>query len=122
MKFLLDENVEYRLAIFLKQQGYDVTAIAHDYPNALADYEVPALAVQEQRVLITNDRTDFRKLIFERQLSHHGMIVFHLNEDNIETKKQRLAETIKYHTDHIEQHYLIIMPTGVLVQPTPQRK
>jgi predicted nuclease of predicted toxin-antitoxin system len=66
MKFLLDENVEYRLAIFLKKQRYDVTAIARDYPSALTDREVLAIAVQEQRILITNDRTDFRKLIFEK--------------------------------------------------------
>lgn len=48
------------------------------------------------------------------------MIVFHLNEDNIETKKQRLAEVIKHYIDDRKQHYFIIMPTGVLVQPTPR--
>jgi predicted nuclease of predicted toxin-antitoxin system len=121
MKFLLDENVEYRLGIFLKKQGHNVTAIAHDYSNALADQEVLAIAAQEQRTLITNDRTDFYKLIFEKHLPHHGVIIIHINEDNIEVKKNRLAETIKHHINHIEQHYLIIMPTGVIVQPEPHR-
>ena len=35
MKFLLDENTEYHLAVFLKDLGHDVTAIVHDYSHAL---------------------------------------------------------------------------------------
>ncbi len=62
MKFLLDENVEYRIAAFLKKHGHDVTAIAHDYPNALTDRAVLAIAAAEKRILITNDRTDFASL------------------------------------------------------------
>jgi predicted nuclease of predicted toxin-antitoxin system len=109
MKFLLDENVEYRIASFLKKQGYDVTAIAHDYPNALTDRAVLAIAAEEKRILITNDRTDFRKLIFEHQLPHSGVIVLHLDTDDIAIKQQRLIEAIKLHKDHLAQHYFVIM-------------
>jgi predicted nuclease of predicted toxin-antitoxin system len=116
MKFLLDENVEYRIASFLKKQGYDVTAIAHDYPNALTDRAVLAIAAEEQRILITNDRTDFRKLIFEHQLPHSGVIVLHL-DDAIAIKQQRLIEAIKLHKDYLTQHYLVIMPIGIIIQP-----
>ena len=36
----MDENVDARLAVFLRNQGHDVLAIAIDYPGALRDQEV----------------------------------------------------------------------------------
>lgn len=35
MKFLLDENVDVRLADFLLDRGHDVTSISRDYSTAL---------------------------------------------------------------------------------------
>lgn len=67
MRFLLDESADFPLAAFLKIQGHDVTAIAHDYPHALKDQEVLAIARQEQRILITNDR-DFGELLVRQRL------------------------------------------------------
>lgn len=59
MKFLLDENVEYRLVSFLQNLGHNVTAIGYDYPHSLSDSEVLELAQKEQRILLTNDHSDF---------------------------------------------------------------
>lgn len=122
MKFLLDENFEYRIASFLKQQGHNVTAIAHEYPNALSDREVLAIAVKEKRILLTNDRTDFRQLIFEQHLPHCGVIVMHVDVDDIAIKQKRLAEAISIYHDWLEQHYLIIMPIGNVFQPTSGKR
>jgi len=79
MKFLLDANVEYRLAHFLASLGHDVKTIAHDYPAYLSDKTVLSCAVEEQRILITNDR-DFGELIFRQQLSHTGIHLISLEE------------------------------------------
>ncbi len=54
MKFLLDENVEYRLAAFLIGEGHDVTTIIQDYARSLDDREVLNLAQTEGRILVTN--------------------------------------------------------------------
>jgi len=54
MKFLLDENVEYRLAAFLIGEGHDVTTIIQDYARSLDDREVLNLAQTEGRILATN--------------------------------------------------------------------
>ncbi len=47
MRFLLDESADYPLASFLQSIGHDVTSIAHDYPHALKDIEVLAIATAE---------------------------------------------------------------------------
>lgn len=67
MKFLLDANVEYRLAAFLTTLGHDVKTIALDYPTSLIDQAVLTLAVEEQRILLTND-CDFGELIFRQHV------------------------------------------------------
>ncbi len=45
MKFLLDENTEYRLLPYLQSLDHDVTAIAKDYPYG----------VSAGRIILTND-------------------------------------------------------------------
>lgn len=71
MKFLLDENTEYRIAAYLSSAGHDVTTVAQDYQRALTDHEVLGIASSEGRILITNDR-DFGELIFRQNLRHAG--------------------------------------------------
>ena len=56
MRFLLDENAEFRIGRFLRGLGHDVTSIAVDYERGQNDRTVLELAVDEQRILITNDR------------------------------------------------------------------
>ena len=79
MKFLIDESVEFRIASFLAERGHDVTAIAHDYPNALADRTVLEIARSEGRILTTND-SDFGELIFREQLPHFGVVYLRFSD------------------------------------------
>jgi predicted nuclease of predicted toxin-antitoxin system len=46
MKFLLDQNIERRLAPFLMQLGHDVKIISVDYPAGLVDDDILAIAYQ----------------------------------------------------------------------------
>jgi Domain of unknown function (DUF5615) len=67
MRFLLDESADLPLARSLQDLGHDVTAIVRDYQRGQLDPAVLALALREQRILITNDG-DFRALVAERRL------------------------------------------------------
>src|SRR6266699_58426 len=91
MKFLLDENIDARLLPFLQELGHDVTSVAKDYFYGLFDEDVLAMAHQEHRILITNDR-DFGELIFRQQLPHSGIILFRLTpyDANIHLRKKLL--------------------------------
>ena len=90
MKFLLDENVDYRLVSFLQHRHHDVTAIARDYPVGLSDEAVLEIAYNEQRILITNDRGDFGNLIFRYHLPHSGIILFRLKDEALPFVQSRL--------------------------------
>lgn len=101
MKFLLDENCEVRLGRLLRERGHDVTAIVRDYPTALADEDVLAVAAREGRVLLTNDR-DFQHLVVQRRRPHAGVIFFRLPQGKIALKLSRLAFVLDTYTDRLD--------------------
>ena len=116
MRFLLDESAEYRLAHWLRDQGHDVTAIAHDYPHALTDLAVLALARQEQRILITND-SDFGEFIVRHQLPHAGVIYFRLPGATTAAKIERLADVLRDYADRLDQ-LLVVTERSIRVRRT----
>ena len=121
MKFLLDANVEYRIAIFLRSFQHDVKTIAHDFSSQLADHEVLAIATQEQRVLLTNDR-DFGELIFHHHHPHCGVILFRFK--NTKDMSQKLAMLTKALQDYQNQlqEYLVLTPTGIRMRRSTEQQ
>ena len=114
MKFLLDESTEFRIAAFLREQGHDVTAIAHHYPHALPDRQVLEIAQAEQRILITNDH-DFGELIFRERLPHAGLIYFRFPPATAHMKIERLGEVLASHREQLD-HFLVVEPHTVRVR------
>src|SRR5688572_19198789 len=115
MRFLLDENAEYRIAAFLTALGHDVTTIAHDYPAGLDDEVVLAIAQQEDRILITNDR-DFGELIIQRQLAHAGVILLRLRSQSVQVKITRLAAVLTSHSAQLGQ-FIVVTDRRIRVRP-----
>ena len=114
-RFLLDENAESRIGRMLQALGHDVTTIARDYPASLADRQILALAVAEDRILITNDR-DFGDLVFRQGQPHRGVIYFRLPLDS--TADEKLAQLQRILVSHRDQldRFLVITPRGVRVR------
>jgi len=80
VRLLLDANLSpKRVGRPLKDRGHDVLSLASDVAlGALADPEVPALAAEQQRILITRNSRDFVPLLREWAESdrhHHGCIL-----------------------------------------------
>jgi predicted nuclease of predicted toxin-antitoxin system len=113
--FLFDRNAESRIARALQALGYDVRTIARDYPASLADREILALAVAEDRILITNDR-DFGDLIFRQGQPHRGMIYLRLPRDSTADEKiEQIKRLLVTHRDQLDR-FLVITPRGVRVR------
>ncbi|MFW6184415.1 MAG: DUF5615 family PIN-like protein [Chloroflexota bacterium] len=114
MKFLLDESADFPLAEVLSHLGHDVTAIARDYPHALRDEDVLAIASDEERILITNDH-DFGELIFRRQLPHAGVILFRLHDEDLDTKSARLRYVLEHHQEELRS-FVVVTERGVRIR------
>ena len=112
--FLPDESADLPLRAHLRGRGHDVTAIAYDYPASLADEDVLAIAVAEDRVLITNDR-DFGDLVFHRRLSHRGIILFRLGDEALPVKIPWLDHVLDVYGDRLRD-FLVVNDRGVGVR------
>lgn len=114
MKFLIDENVEFKVADFLKTSGHNIKVISRDYPNALADQEVLNIAKTEERILITNDR-DFGELIFKKKLSHSGVIYLKLGfASTAEDKIKWLKRILVSYEDSLNK-FIVVRKSGIKV-------
>ncbi len=115
MRFLLDESAEARIAAFLTERGHDATRIARDYPAGLPDERVLAIAREEQRILIANDK-DFGELVVRRGLPHAGVILFRFPLDA--TAQEKIRALDRLFASHPTQlsRFLVLTPQGVRVR------
>ncbi len=106
MKFLLDVCASSRLMrAMLIGRGYDVSSVADRDPRA-SDVEVLAMALEEGRVLITEDK-DFGELVFVRGLPHSGIIRF--VDMRVEDKVSAMRSLLDHEADSVCQGVLIVV-------------
>ena len=113
MRFLLDASADYRLAGYLIGLGHDVETIVRDYPIALPDRDVLAIALREQRILITNDR-DFGELVVRLNTPHAGVIYFRLEKTDLATKIAGLEKVLRDHEAHLSS-FIVVSERGIRV-------
>lgn len=94
--------------------GHDVLSALERDPRA-TDEELLALANEEQRILITEDK-DFGELVFVRQLRHPCIIRF--GEMRVEEKTAAMRGLIDRHADAMRGGALIVVArSGVRIRP-----
>ena len=89
----------------LTDLGHDVLSALDTDPHA-ADEALLALANEEQRVLITEDK-DFGELVFVRRLPHPCIIRF--VDMQVADKVAAMRELIEYHADAMREGALIVV-------------
>jgi predicted nuclease of predicted toxin-antitoxin system len=114
MRFIVDASSDARLVPHLKHQGHDVTRVGTDYPAALKDSEILAIAVQEHRVLITDDR-DFGELVFRLRQPHAGVIYLRLDTVLFEVRARRIDEVLATYGDQLDQ-FLVVTEDAVRIR------
>ena len=106
MRFLLDVCVSsramHRLLVCL---GHDVVS-AQDMDPQAADEALLALALRDQRVLITEDK-DFGELVFVRRLPHPCIIRF--ADMRVGEKVAAMRELLDRHPDAMGERALIVV-------------
>ncbi|MSQ15211.1 MAG: hypothetical protein EXR50_05040 [Dehalococcoidia bacterium] len=114
MRFLVDASSDARLVGYLRGLGHDVTRVGADHPGSLRDVAVLSLAVQEQRILITDDR-DFGELVFRRLQPHSGVIYLRLETTKIAARIGRLNDVLTNYSNHLD-HFITVTLRSVRVR------
>ena len=106
MKFLLDVcAASRRMQEALAAQGHDVLSALERNPRA-TDEELLALAMQERRILVTEDK-DFGELVFVRRLPHPSIVRF--VGMTVAEKVTAMRELIEQHADAMSEGSLIVV-------------
>jgi predicted nuclease of predicted toxin-antitoxin system len=100
LRWLADECVSVKLVTSLRAAGHDVVYATEQYRSA-KDRDLLALATQDKRLLLTEDR-DFGELIFGRSASAASGVVFmriaderaHLAWPRLEAAIERFGNTL----------------------------
>jgi len=73
LRFLADESCDFAAVPALRAAGHDVLAVS-EFQQRSVDEELMALALSEERILVTEDK-DFGTLTFASQHESHGVIL-----------------------------------------------
>lgn len=95
MRFLADESCDFAVVRALRAAGFDVVAVAEVAPQA-DDTEVIEQAVQEARVLLTEDK-DFGQLVYAGARPSTGVILIRFPPTARPILSAMVLETIRLH-------------------------
>ena len=113
IRFLIDENVDFSVADFLRNLDCNVKTVV-EIKRSLGDKEILALANNDNRVIVTNDK-DFGQLIFREKLPHKGVILFRLSDESSEAKIKRLKEVFGKYKSKFSGNFVVITEARVRI-------
>ncbi len=106
MKFLADVNIENLIVKHLRELSYDVKWMLEENPF-LNDEDILLISINEKRILLTNDK-DFGELIFKKNKNMFGVILFRIQQNEIELKVKIIDSLIKSHKDKLEFKFIVV--------------
>jgi predicted nuclease of predicted toxin-antitoxin system len=106
MRFLIDECVHGDVTAYLRSTGHDVVYIA-EIASGSQDEDILKKAVEEGRILITNDK-DFGDLVFRSGQPHHGVLLFRLKNESAPNQVNILASLLEQHSDDIAGQFAVV--------------
>jgi predicted nuclease of predicted toxin-antitoxin system len=119
MRFLADESCDVVVVRALRSAGHDVLSVAESARGA-KDPVVLALAREEQRVLLTEDK-DFGWLVYAAGQGALGVVLF-----RFPARARRLLEAAVLHAvgrlgEHLADSFTVVEPGRIRVSRTPSR-
>ena len=79
MRFLVDECTGPAVAAWLRRHDHEVFSV-YEQARGLEDDQVIQMAVDEDRILVTNDK-DIGAKVFRDRRPHRGVILLRLEDD-----------------------------------------
>lgn len=115
MKFIVDESSGAAVAEYLRRTGHDVLAVAEVLPQA-DDQDILARAVDEERIVVTNDK-DFGELTFRSGQAHHGILLLRLRDESPANRVRMVQVVLEQHADQLADHFTVATESGIRIRP-----
>lgn len=104
-RFLVDVGVGKAVEEWLRIQKYDVLAV-RDLDPRMSDNDILALAVREQRLVITMDK-DFGALVYHSRQPHTGVLLLRLEDAPSDEKVAVVQKIIAGYADKLPDHFCV---------------
>jgi predicted nuclease of predicted toxin-antitoxin system len=116
LKFLLDVHIAGAIARALLDEGHDIIRAAVDHATS-TDTELLALAVREERIVITQD-SDFSDLIYAWGVPPPPAIIYiRCEPEEQPAMSARVIETLA--SGRLHRHMAVIRPSSSRYRPLP---
>lgn len=107
MKLILDENMGEQLVSLLRNAGYDIFSV-FETARGSDDFEVLAIAVDEDRILLTYDKNDFGALICDRGLpGPPAVLLYRIPDLPAARRPQFVADSLAQRSDWFGSFWVI---------------
>ena len=117
MNFVADESCAKPVVLALREAGHEVVSIAEVAPGA-TDEQVLERALNEKRVLITEDR-DFGELVYARGRSSAGVILVRFPNHARRAKAATVIEVVSKLGLRLRDTFTVVEPGRVRMSSRP---
>ncbi len=105
MQFLVDECTGAAVTEFLRDRGFDVLDAQESGPGT-EDLDWLSLAVNEKRVLITDDK-DFGEAVYRDHLPHAGIVLLRLSKSTPATRVEAVERVLHQYGESIVGQFIV---------------
>ena len=97
MKFIIDEDLSYKLVGLLTKFGHSATHI-REIQISLKDLKILAIAADQESIVLTADK-DFGELVFKENKQHTGVVFMRLEDQTLNNTKRALNWLLSTYPD-----------------------
>ena len=106
MRFLVDECTGPAVATWLRDANHEVFYVFEE-ARGMDDEDIIRKALEEDWILITNDK-DFGEKVYRDGRLHHGVILLRLEDERSSSKIQILSRLLQTYPDRLSNSFVVV--------------
>lgn len=115
MRFLADESCDFAAVRALRSAGHDIVSVAESFP-AIPDIQVLRYAVNENRVLLTEDK-DFGEWVFAHNEAVSGIVLIRYPASMRATLGKALVSLVVEQGAKLKNSFVVLEPGRARIRP-----
>jgi predicted nuclease of predicted toxin-antitoxin system len=117
MRFLADECCDFAAIRSLRAEGHDVLAV-NEFQQRSVDKELMALALSENRILLTEDK-DFGWLVFAGRVDSPGVILIRFPASARGLLAAAIVDLVREHAQKLVGSFVVLQPGAARISFGP---
>lgn len=111
MRFLVDECAGPALAEWLQAQGHEVFSV-YDLARGMGDDEIVQKALDENWIIVTNDK-DFGEKVYRDRKLHRGVILLRLDDERAASKIGVMTRLLRSYAERLADQFVVVTEKSV---------